>query len=449
MDLIEQIPPSAPFYERFDNQVKTQVLSSGLTILHVPLHETPSFYIGATIAAGTRLETSKNLGISHFLEHMMFRGSRQYPDYAALAEAFENLGGEWNAATSHEHTEYWYSGIKHTAEAVIKLFADFISHPSLLEIETERQIILRELDGETNDLGHSTDLNGHMASLMWPGTSLDRPILGTRESLEKIQIDDLKSYRSQFYTPQRMVISVIGGREDLLATTLLEEFGQSKNDLKPHTNSVLPISYPPLSRYLGPKVKWVEHNDNEYEIKLSFICDHEWSVSAPSVHLITRILGDGFSSRLTRHLREKLGLVYDISASPNLGIDYGSIDIDATCSAEQLDDFLRELLLLIRELRNSGATPQELQRSKFRSLVDLELSLNHSEILGGRLGWSRLCRKPWSLSQHCEAIRTLTLDPLNQVISRIFCKENLGLVALGPDGSAIEDRMRESISRYF
>ncbi len=450
MDLkIPQTPVKVPFYERFDRQVASQTLSSGLTILHVPQSETPSFYIGATIAAGTRLEPTRILGISHFLEHMMFRGSRRYPDYAALAEAFENLGGEWNAATSHEHTEYWYSGINHTAEKVVELFADFINHPSLLEIETERQIILRELDGETNDLGHSTDLGWHMASLMWPGSTLDRPILGTRQSLERIQLADLKNYRREFYTPSRMVISVIGGFDDSMPTTLFNAFNQQTALVQNNPLPPKPFEYPPIPQFLGPKVKWIEHNDNEYEIKLSFACSHEWSPQAPALQLIARILGDGFSSRLTRQLREKLGLVYDISAQPNLGFDYGTIDIDATCSADQLDDFLRELFILVNNLRTAGVTRQEFERSMFRSLVDIELSLGHSEILGGRLGWSRLCGKPWNLTRHCEAIKAITLDQLNQVVFSTFRKENLGLVALGPDGPSVETRMAQSIVRYF
>lgn len=117
------------------------------------------------IRTGARLEKSSELGISHFLEHMMFRGSERYPKFTDLAEAFEWLGGEWNAATGHEHTEYWYSGIHHTAPEIIELFADFLEHPKLTDIDIERNIIARELDGETNDHGHSTDLDYHIACL--------------------------------------------------------------------------------------------------------------------------------------------------------------------------------------------------------------------------------------------------------------------------------------------
>src|SRR4051794_25590431 len=132
------------------------------------------------IKTGSRLETGPfPQGVSHFLEHMMFRGSSRYPEFTRLAEAFEWLGGDWNAATGHEHTEYLYSGIRHTAADVIALFADFLETPQLTDIEVERAIILRELDGETNDHGHSTDLDYHVATLLWPGTTMAQPIIGT------------------------------------------------------------------------------------------------------------------------------------------------------------------------------------------------------------------------------------------------------------------------------
>jgi predicted Zn-dependent peptidase len=146
--------------EAFDTGWRARALPNGMTALHVPMPHDDHFFLGVMIKAGSRLESGDHPpGVSHFLEHMMFRGSARYPEFTRLAEAFEWLGGDWNAATGQEHTEYWYSGIRHTAPEVIELFADFLESPQLTDVETERNIILRELDGETNDHGHSTDLD--------------------------------------------------------------------------------------------------------------------------------------------------------------------------------------------------------------------------------------------------------------------------------------------------
>ena len=440
---------ASTYHEHFDSKVRTRRLSSGLSLIHVPTLGNQSFYLGATIAAGTRLESPKHLGISHFLEHMMFRGSKRFPEYAALAEAFESFGGEWNAATSHEHTEYWYSGISYTARDVLELFADFIQNPLLRELETERAIILRELDGETNELGHSTDLAAHIASLLWPHSSLDRPILGTRQTLQAITVEDLKLYRKNFYKPSRMALCAIGGPDDLLET-MAQVFAA---DSQGETLSPEILSFPVLAAGdkapKGPRIKWVEHPDNEYEIKLSFLCPHEWSPEAPALHLLARILGDGFSSRLTRHLREKKGLVYDISCQAGLGFDYGTIDIDASCNIEQFDDFHTELFRLLQEFRDQGITSNELKRVQFRSLVDLELSLNHPEAIGSRLSWAQLCQVPWTLTQQVERVRRVQVEHINHLIQKIFRPENMALVALGPQQDHLEQRMEKAIKNHL
>lgn len=437
-----------PFNERFDQNTRLRRLPSGLTLIHVPVEGTQNFYLGATIATGSRLESENRLGISHFLEHMMFRGCRLFPEYAALAEAFESFGGEWNAATSHEHTEYWYSGISYTARDVLELFSDFIQNPLFQEFETERSIILRELDGETNELGHSTDLGGHIASLIWPGSSLDRPILGTRQTLQAITLNDIKTYRKTHYKPSRMALCAIGGPEDFL-DSMAKAFTQAVSPLTPPEA----LSYPPLpsfgSEAAGPKIKWVEHPDNEFEIKLSFTCPDEWSEEAPSVHLLARILGDGFSSRLTRHLREKMGLVYDVSCQASLGFDYGTIDVDASCNLDQFDDFHRELFLLLKDFRERGISEKELNRVKFRTLVDLELSLNHPEALGSRLAWAKLCQRPWSLTQQIGAVRSVSVEKLNQLIKSVFQPTKLALVALGPHQEHLEQRMAKAVKQFF
>jgi len=149
---------------------------NGLKVIHVPTPNDDSFVLGMIVRAGSRFESEASCGISHFLEHMMFRGSKQYPTFTQLAAAFEWLGGEWNAETGHEYTQYWYSGIRHTCEEVMRLFAEFFAYPTLSDIDIERKIIQREIQGELNEFGHSMDTDYHIATLIWPDTSMARPM---------------------------------------------------------------------------------------------------------------------------------------------------------------------------------------------------------------------------------------------------------------------------------
>ena len=412
--------------------------------MHVPQVHDDHFFLGVMLKAGSRLEKGKHpQGVSHFLEHMMFRGSARYPEFTRLAEAFEWLGGEWNAATGHEHTEYWYAGIRHTASDVIELFADFMAHPQLTDIEVERQIILRELDGETNDHGHSTDLDYHIATLLWPASTVAQPILGTRESLAKIDQAALKRYRDAYYVPHNMAVCAVGG-DASLRKVLAKHFSPLRQEfaVKPR------VTFTSLPKFVGPAVKWVEHSDNEYEIKLSFLggrtC-HEWSTNAQPLQLLTRILADGFCSRLARRLREELGLVYDIDAHTTLGLDTGTLDISASCAQDQLDEFLGELFALLKRLATTGPSEDELQRAIVRTVVDMELSPASPELMGTRLGWAQLAGRRLSLAAERDSVKAVTVAAVASLCRRLMRPETTALVVMGPSGKDIEKRMKRAI----
>lgn len=424
----------------FDVVWQQRTLANGMAAIHVPTPHDDHFFLGVMIRAGSRLEVAANNGVSHFLEHLMFRGSERYPEFTRLAEAFEWLGGEWNAATGHEHTEYWYSGIRHTAAEVVSLFADFLARPKLQDIEVERQVIIRELEGETNDHGHSLDLDHHVHTLIWPESTMAMPILGTRESLAAITIDTLRAYRDKYYTPLNMTVCAVGGGDDML-DILGKNFGSYAVGA-----GNKPTTYPKMTRApMGPAVKWVQHSDNEYEIKLSFACEGEWSAAAGEYELITRILSDGFCSRLARRLREELGLVYDISASTTLFLDAGTIDIHASCAHDQLEHFLTELFLLLKQFVTEGPGEDELTRSIVRGVVDLELSPTNPEFVGPRLAWGILCGRKVNLVKERERLEKATKESVSALLRQIFRADNAALVALGPPAKDIEKKMKKAL----
>ena len=179
---------------KFESSWKQRQLSNGVTISHIPWPHDQRFYLCAVIKVGSRNDDPMLMGMAHFLEHMMFRGSENHPSFLQLADAFEWLGGEWNAATSQDHTEYSFSSTIATAPRAIQLFSEFFRSPKLCDIDRERQVILREIEDEENDYGHSIDLSYHMANLLWPGRTIAQPITGLKESVEAVTCEDLKEY---------------------------------------------------------------------------------------------------------------------------------------------------------------------------------------------------------------------------------------------------------------
>lgn len=423
-----------------ERTIKRRKLPNGLTALHVPMPHTDQFFIGQMVRAGSRLEPADRYGVSHFLEHMMFRGSRLHPDFGKLAEAFESLGGDWNAATGHEHTEYWYSGIIHTAEEVTALFADFLESPRLNDIEVERSVIERELDGETNDHGHSIDLDYHIATLFWPGSTMAHPILGTRDTLAAMTVEKLRDYRDSHYAPGNMAVCVVGGDD---SPQWMEMIARHFSDHRAALAGKARQPFPAVPSYVGPRAKWIEHSDNEYEIRLSFLVQGEWADDAQRYDLVSRMLADGFCARLTKRLREELGLVYDISAFTVLGHDFGTIDVSASCAQDELDQFLVELLALLRKFAAEGPSDDELRRIATRSLVDLELAPTHPEALATRLSWAAICGQAQSFAQERERIASAGVRDIRALSQQIFRREKAALAVLGPAGDHVEARINK------
>ncbi|MFW7380995.1 MAG: M16 family metallopeptidase [Oligoflexus sp.] len=430
--------------EKFDALPRTKRLKNGLTLVHIPKRDDPRFYLGVTIAAGARYEDEKANGAAHFLEHMMFRGSRKYPTFRKLSRAFEWLGGEWNAATGYEHTEYWFSGNLSSWPKVIELFADFVCHPKLNDLHIERDVIRRELQKETNEYGLNTDLDFQSFSQIWPKSGLARPILGDLEHINKISLSAIRKYRRDHYIPSRMVICAVGGNEDEPILEQLEEHFSSYQPRALRSRKKLKK----LPSYQGPKVRWLEHSDNEYHLQLSFVCGPEWGPEAHAVSLISRILADGYFSRLGARLRETLGLVYYVEAQPNLFSDNGTLDITASVGPQELEAFLFELLKILKKLQQMGPSLQEVKLAKARALMDMELMPTDPEVLGFRWSWSILSGKNPSLKNTAEEIATLDQDALTQAAKKIFCPENSSLVILGPHDEALQKKINDIFLQF-
>jgi predicted Zn-dependent peptidase len=432
---------SLTFLERFDQRPRIKRLGNGMTIVHIPMPKDPRFYLGVTIAAGARYEAAEANGAAHFLEHMMFRGSRRYPTFKKLSRAFEWLGGEWNAATGYEHTEYWFSGNRLSWAKAIDLFADFFCYPMLNDLEIERDVIRRELQKEMNEYGLNTDLDFQTFAQIWPHSSLSRPILGSPEHIKRMTKKAIREYRHKHYLPSRMVVCAVGGEED---EPILDKLNQAFGHYRPRTRA-RPSKPGKLPIFRGPASKWLDHSDNEYHIQMSFLCGAEWGPQALDAGLLSRILADGYFSRLGERLRETLGLVYSIDAQPNLFSDHGTLDITASVGASELPRFMTELLRILQKLKHEGLSQREVRIAKARALMDVELVPTDPENLGFRWSWSLLSGKRPSLANMAKGIQAVSKERLQRRARTLFQPKNASLVVLGPK----DDKLQATIDAMF
>ncbi len=401
--------------------------ANGLRCLHIPMpHGDRRFQITALVGTGSRHEPSHLAGISHLLEHMMFRGSKNYPTFADLSVAFENFGGEWNAATGHEYTEFYYNGTANNLVESIELFADFMIRPQLNDLEIERRIVQRELEGELNENGVSTDPDYHIATKIFVGQSMALPIIGTNDTLKVISKEDLWTWFKDRYIPKDSVICVVGGDRDTVKQTVEQQFDSWKST--PSTKMKSDIT----TKFTGPQAFWIENSDNEYQVQMSFLCEGTGSSKTAAYELLSRILSDGFSSRLTRRIREELGLVYDISSSLHQYDGLGLFNINASVLRENLQPLFKEIFAVLDKLKSGSIASDELSRHKRRARVDLDITTGEPAALAWRASWALLSSTEMKLSQWAINYDCLSTVDLTRIAQEIFKPEHLCVVALGP-----------------
>jgi len=418
-------------FKAFDTRVSVRRLSNGMAFVHVPASGLDDrFFLSCLIRAGSRSEIESHSGIAHFLEHMMFRGSKRFPSFGGLAEAFEALGGEWNAATGQEYTEYIYSGVQRHAAEAIELFLEFMAQPVFRDIDVERQIILRELHGETNEFGVSTDVAHHISTLVWPGHALARPIIGIPETLAAIDENALHAFRSRWYQPENMALCVVGGTAATAdAAAVKFESYRPAAEFTPAATDAAAAA--PSSSNL-PIARVIENSDNEYQVQVSFKCKGQWDEEAAVYEVLVRLLSDGFSARLPRRIREQLGLVYDIAADATLLTDCGLLNITASVDHENMERFTSELGAIVVQLTHTPPSAVELERYQRRALVDLEMALSEPASMAFRLGWNEINGKRRRIADYAGRVMAVTPEMIRDCAARLFHPSNRAAIALGP-----------------
>lgn len=417
-----------------DRAAATRRLANGMRAVHLDAPESPRFAIGMTVRAGARVEPDATAGVAHFLEHVLFRGSARYPEARALAEAFESLGGDWNAATSYESTEFWHAGLVETAPLAIERFAEFLENPRLVDVDVERAVIRRELDGELNEHGHSTDPSLHVARLMWPGCPLARPILGTAETLGAIDRDALAAFRDRHYVPENLVVWTVGGAAEDVSRAVDAAFATHRTGA---AGARVPHATP--SPFRGPRVVGIPDSDNEYAVEVAFPCGGEWHEDVPALEVLVRVLADGFATRLVGNLRERLGLVYDVDAHTRTFTDVGVLAVTASVREEHLERFFAELYRTLADLRDAGPSVEELVRAVTRANVDALRALDDREELVDDVAWHALHDRTLSLAEEHDRLNAVTRAGVRDLAARTFTAERVAVAMLGPDAPELED----------
>lgn len=402
-------------------------LPNGLRLVTVAMPHLHCAEMLCYVGVGARHEEEETAGVSHFLEHMVFRGTADYPTSLHLEQAFEALGGMVNALTDAE-TTCFHSRLhpERLAEGAA-LFASMLRRPLLADLDVERRIILEEALEDYNERGEEINPDTLTARLLWPAHPLSLPTIGTRRSIETLDAVALRRHFERFYAPHNTVIAVAGPME---RTAVLAAVTESFADWSgPATPQPLPWQG---GAPAGPQQIWVKDSDSQVSLQLAFRLPGRHDPRAMALRLLRRVLSGGGASRLMLRLREQLGLTYNVEANLALFADSGCLAVDLAVAPEKLLTALEEVLKVLADLKRTEMGSDELERVVRGYLYDLDFSRDHTDELAVRYGWGELVGCLRTLEDDRREALGLTTAQLRAVAQELLSTNQLSLAVVGP-----------------
>ena len=401
-------------------------LPSGLRIASERLPGVRSVAVGFWIGTGSRDETPRKAGISHFIEHMLFKGSVTY-DALEIAEIFDALGGELNAATSREHTVVYARVPDEQLETAVRVMAEMVFVPRFAELETEREVVLEEIamvEDAPQDLVHDS-----FGEAVFGGHPLGAPVIGTAEVIASVSRRTIQAHHRAAYAPANVVVSAAGNVRH-----------EAFHDLVERTFPALVagpaamIRRAPMTSTPPPMLRFQRKDTEQYHVcvgapGISRTDDRRFAMS-----LFDAILGGSASSRLFQEIREKRGMAYSVFSFVSQYQESGQLGVYVGTRAENVGSCLEIVAEQVGELAAGRITPAELQRAKDNVKGRILLALESTSSRMSRLGKSLVTGvELLSAEKLIRSLEQVQADELAAIATDLLAPGRLSAAGIGPD----------------
>ncbi len=401
-------------------------LDNGLRILTSTMPYTRSVSVSFFIGTGSRYENDAQAGISHFIEHLCFRGTARRPTAKDISTAIEGVGGILNGGTDKELTVYWCKVASPHLEIALDVLVDMLinSRFSPDDIEKERQIIIEEIN-MSND-SPSQRVGMLIDELLWPGHPLGRDIAGSRDSVSSISRELMLDYLNEHYQPDNCVLAAAG---DIQHEEMVNLVNQA---LAKWTGRQSKTGYLAYEEKQFPRLRIENRELEQVHLCLALPGLPLLHPKRFAVDLLNVILGDGMSSRLFTNIRDKLGLAYSISSYVDHFLDTGAIIIAAGVDTKNLDVAIKAI---IEELANLKEIVPETELNKAREFSKgrLLLRMEDSRSVAGWMGGQELLtNRILTVDEVVSIIDGVTTEEIKQLADELLLGEKLRLATVGP-----------------
>lgn len=398
-------------------------LPNGLRVITEAMPSLRSIALGCWVDTGSRDEQPNEHGASHFLEHLLFKGSEKL-SARDVSEIFDSIGAESNAFTSKENTCYWARLLDQDLETGFDVLAEMIQRPAFRvnEIDAERQVVVEEINMNEDDPDDVAFENFSMAA--FAGHPLEAPVLGTRESIRGMSRDDINGYWKRRYGAGSMVVAAAGSVDHQgLVDLVSSRFGDWSGDAVDHEHG--PVEP-------APTVSITRRDTEQAHIVLGGKGYTRSDERRWAFEVMNHVLGAGMSSRLFREVREERGLAYAIYGFRLSYADAGAWGVYVGTTPSQTDTALNVIRGELAKVMEEGITSEELERAKGSMRGGLALSLEDPNSRMVRLGRDELSGMPHlSVDERLAKLEAVTLDDVKEIATDLFGADRI-IGAVGP-----------------
>ncbi len=406
------------------------VLSNGLRVVLSPMKEAETVTVLITTATGSRYETKKEGGLSHFLEHMFFKGTKRRPTALSISEELDGVGGEYNAFTSKDRTAYYAKVDRKHAEMALDIVSDIFLNSTLPaeEIDRERGPILQELNMyEDTPVRHVGDV---FEMLLYGDHPLGRDIIGTRENIKGFKRAEFLRYLNRAYVASNVVVGVAGNFDVAWAKGMIERsFADMRTGKNPERKGI-------VEKQKAPAVLLQTKKTDQTHFILgvrSFDFFHE---DRHALAVLSTILGGGMSSRLFMAVRERRGLAYSVHTGTDAYHDAGYLSTQCGVEHENLEKTIEVILEEYKRIATELVPEKELLKAKEHIKGSMAMHLESSDDIVGYLVDQEALKGEIVLPKdRYEKIDAVTSEDIRRVAEMIFRSDRLNLAVIGPQKS--------------
>lgn len=414
-------------------QYYVSTLPNNLTVLRVAMPGVKSVTALDLVNTGRRYEDEKFAGISHFLEHMVFKGTDKYPTAQDVAAAIDGVGGEFNAFTGKEYTGYYVKLASRFLDTALDVVTDMLCVPALRQDDIDREsgVIVEEIN-MYEDMP-MRQIHSIFDEQVFAGSNLAGPILGRKEVVTALKSDDFKNYMNEWYGFGNVVFIVAGDADVVSDEGLVEKIGQlvEKGGKERESSSQKPFY---TAKYSDNRKQIVYKKTEQAHFKMGFPAFGRTDERKYAMSILETLMGTTMSSRLFTEIREKRGLCYYVKADmdyyQDVGVFTGYAGVDPSRVNEAVETMKNELMALVSE---KPATEQEVDSAKRNVIGQLALELEDSQSVAIWYGMKQLLQDGIETEEELvKKIEAVTLQEVQELVGDIIREDALHFALIGP-----------------